>query len=46
MVAVSVPPSTPEPMALRPAASAPLPSTSGVTPSENAIEVVTIGRKR
>ena len=39
-----VPPSTPDPMALRPPDPAPVPSTSGRTPSENAIEVMMMGR--
>lgn len=41
-----VPPRTPDPIALRPPDPAPELSTSGRTPSENAIEVMMIGRKR
>ena len=39
-----MPPSTPEPIALRPPEPAPELSTSGSTPSEKAIEVMMIGR--
>ncbi len=45
-VAAIVPPSTLVPIAVRPPDPAPLESTSGRTPSENAIEVMMIGRKR
>ena len=46
MVEDSVPPSTPAPMAFRPPEPAPVEITSGTTPSEKAMEVMMIGRKR
>ena len=45
-VAASMPPNTPVPIERRAAAPAPVANTSGTTPSTNASEVITIGRKR
>src|SRR5205807_5422522 len=45
-VAASIPPNTPVPIERRAAAPAPVASTSGTTPSTNASEVITMGRKR
>ena len=46
MVAESVPPRTPEPMAVRPVEPAPELRTNGRTPNENAMDVMMIGRNR
>ena len=45
-VATSMPPNTPVPIDWRAPAPAPVASTSGSTPSTNASDVITIGRKR
>ena len=46
MVAVSMPPITEVPMAMRLLAPAPVEIASGVTPAMNASDVITIGRSR
>ena len=46
VVAASIPPNTVKPIVRLATAPAPVATTSGITPKINAIEVITIGRKR